>query len=63
MTSQPGQKTIAIHILLNISRGKGNQTMKFIQLIVYNTRIFLIKNHAQNVVEKLFKDPYLKNQK
>ena len=63
MTSQPGQKTIAIHILLNISRSKGNQTMKFIQLIVYNTRIFLIKNHAQNVVEKLFKDPYLKNQK
>ena len=63
MASQPGQKTIAIHILLNISRSKGNQTMKFIQLIVYNTRIFLIKNHAQNVVEKLFKDPYLKNQK
>ena len=29
MTPQPGQQTIAIHILPNISRSKGNQTMKF----------------------------------
>ena len=33
MTSQPGQQTIAIHILINISRTKGNQTIKFGQLI------------------------------
>ena len=33
MTSQPGQQTIVIHILPNISRSKGNQTMKFGQLI------------------------------
>ena len=26
-TSQPGQQTIVIHILPNISRSKGNQTM------------------------------------
>ena len=38
MTSQPGQQIIAIHILSNISRGKGNQTMKFGQLIEYNMR-------------------------
>ena len=38
MTSQPGQQTIAIHILPNISRSKGNQTMKFGQLIEYNMR-------------------------
>ena len=25
MTSQPGEQTFAIHILLNISRSKGNQ--------------------------------------
>ena len=31
--SQPGLKTIAIHILPNISQSKGNQTMKFGQLI------------------------------
>ena len=33
MMSQPGQQTIAIHILPNISRSKGNQTMKPGQLI------------------------------
>ena len=29
MTSRPGLKTIAIHVLPNISQNKGNQTMKF----------------------------------
>ena len=44
MTSQPGQQTIAIHILTNISRSKGNQTVKLGQLIKYNKRnIFLQK--------------------
>ena len=38
MTSQSGLQTIAIHILLNVSRTKGNQTMKFNQLIEYNMR-------------------------
>ena len=38
MTSQPGLETIAIHILPNISQSKGNQTMKFGQLIEYNKR-------------------------
>ena len=33
MTSQPGKQTIAIHILPHFSRSKGNQTMKFGQLI------------------------------
>ena len=32
MPSQLGRQTIAIHILPNISRSKGNQTMKFGQL-------------------------------
>ena len=36
MTSQPGLQIIAIHILPNISQPKGNQTMKFGQLIKYN---------------------------
>ena len=44
MMSQPGQQTIAIHILTNISRSKGNQTVKLGQLIEYNKRnIFLQK--------------------
>ena len=42
LTSQPGLQTIAIHILSNISQSKGNQKMKFGQLIEYNKRnVFL----------------------
>ena len=42
MTSQPGLQTIARHILSNISQSKGNQKMKFGQLIEYNKRnVFL----------------------
>ena len=63
MKSQPEKKTNAIHILPNISRSKGNQAMKFGQLIEYNMRKILLKKiNAQNVVEKLFPDPFLKNQ-
>ena len=41
MTSQPGLQTIAIHLL---PQSKGNQTMKFGQLIEYNMiNIFLRK--------------------
>ena len=48
MTSQPGQQTIVIHILPYISRSKGNQTMKFDQLIYYNIRnIFLEKLYTK----------------
>ena len=48
MTSQPGQQTIAIHILPNISRNKGNQAMKFGQLIEYNMRhIFVEKSYTK----------------
>ena len=47
MTSQPGWKAIAIHIFINISRSKGNQAMKFGQLIEYNMRnIFIEKSHT-----------------
>ena len=38
MTSRPGLQTIAIHRLCNISQSKGNQTMKFGQLIEYNRK-------------------------
>ena len=48
MTSQPRKQTIAIHILPNISRIKGNQTMKFGQLIEYDMRnTFLEKSYAK----------------
>ena len=38
MTSQPGLQKTAIHMLPNISKSKGCQTMKFGQLIEYNKR-------------------------
>ena len=53
---------ITVHILPNILQSKGNQTMKFGQLIEYNRETFFLKNHTQNVGEKLFQDPFLKNQ-
>ena len=37
MTLQPGLQTIALH-MSNISQSKGNQTMKFGQLLKYNKR-------------------------
>ena len=39
MTLQPGKQTIARHILDYIWTSKGNQTMKFGQLMEYNMRI------------------------
>ena len=52
MMSQPWKQTIPIHILPNILRSKGNQAMKFGQLVEYNMReFFFLKNHIQNVVE------------
>ena len=62
MTSQPGKQTIAIHILPNISRSKGNQTVKFGQLLEYVMINIFLKNHTQNVVEKQLPDPLLKNE-
>ena len=48
MTSQPGKQTIAIHLLLNISRSKGNQTMKLGQFIdLYMKHIFLEKSYTK----------------
>ena len=38
MTSQTEKKIITICILPNISRSKGNQTMKFCQLIGYTIK-------------------------
>ena len=36
--------------------------MKFGHLIEYNVWNILVKNDTKNVLEKLFSDPYLKNQ-
>ena len=62
MTSQPGLQTITIHILPNILRSKGNQTMKFAQFTEYIWETFFLKNHTQNVAGGLVPDSFLKNQ-
>ena len=36
--------------------------MKFGQLKEFNVSKILLKNHTQNLEEKLFPDPYLKDQ-
>ena len=51
MTSQPGEQTITIHILSNISQSKGNQTMKFGLVIEYNKGNIFFKKHAENETE------------
>ena len=56
MTPQPGQQAIVIHILSNISRSKGNQTMKFGQLIEYEKHFF-----SRKIIHKLVSDPFLEN--
>ena len=53
MTSQTGQQIIIIQILPNISRSKGNQAMKFIQLIKYSVRNTFFKNRAENELGRL----------
>ena len=56
--SQPGEQTIAIHILPNISKSKGSQAMKFGQLIEYNMRnIFVEKLYRkcdEETIPRLF---------
>ena len=48
MTSQPGQQINVMQVLPNISRSKGNETMKFGHLIDYNMRnIFLEKSYTK----------------
>ena len=46
----------------NISKSKGNQTIKFGQLMGHNMRNIFLKNRTQNVMEILFPDSFLKNQ-
>ena len=50
--------TIVIQLFTNISRSKGNQAMKFVQLIEYNIRnIFLEKSYTKRgreIIPRLF---------
>ena len=59
MTSHPGEQTIVMYILTNISRSKSNKAMKFGQSIEHKKRKFFFKNHAQDEVERLVPDLFL----
>ena len=50
---------IRINMLLNISRSKWNQTMKFGQFIEYIMRIIFFKNHTENEAGRLVPDIFL----
>ena len=54
-----GQQIITIYILPNISRSKGNQTLKFSQIIKYNNRNIFFKTHTENVTGRLVLDLFL----
>ena len=56
MTSQNGQQIITIHILLNISRSKSNQSMKLSYLIEYVKFLNFFKNRAENETGRLVPD-------
>ena len=53
MTSQPGYQTITIHMLPNISRKIGNQTMKFGRLIECKNRNIFLQNETGRLVPHL----------
>ena len=59
MTPQTGQQIITMHVFPNISRSKGNQAMKFGQLIKYSIRNNFLKNYAENEAERLVPDLFL----
>ena len=61
MTSQSGKQTIAIHILPNMSRSKGNQTMKFGQLIEYKMRNIFLEKSYTNRWGKTIPRPFSEN--
>ena len=61
--SQPGSQTVAMHILINISRSKNNQTIKYGKLIEYNMRNnFLEKSYTKCGGETILR-PFSKKSK
>ena len=54
MTSLPGQQTVAIHILLNISRNKSNEIIEFGQLIEYYMRNTFVEKSYVELIDFCF---------
>ena len=63
MRSQTGKQIITIHILPDISRCRGNQTVKFDQLIKYNMSSIFIKKSCAKYGGETNLRPFSKNSK
>ena len=61
MTSQTGQQIITIRIFPNISRSRGNQTMKFYLLIEYDLRNNFREKSCTKCDKTMVPDHFLKN--
>ena len=61
MTSRSGYQTISIHILSDISRSKGNQTMEFGQLTDYDIRNIFLENWYTKFGGDTIPRPFFKN--
>ena len=48
MARRTRQQIVAIHILPNMARSKGNQAMKFGQLTIYNVRNIFLQKLCRN---------------
>ena len=62
MTLERAIQAIAIHILPNISRSKGNQTMNFGQLTEYNSGNISLKKSCTKYGGKTVPRTFSKNQ-
>ena len=60
MASQPGEQTIAMHIFTNISGSKGNQAVKFGQLIEYNMRNVSVEKLYTKCGRETTSEPFFK---
>lgn len=61
MMSRSGKRITKIRILFNISRSKGDLTMKLDQIIQQKIRNVFFKNYTQ-IVKKLLLDTFINNQ-
>ena len=63
MTSQHGKQIIVIRILPNISRSRGNKTIKFGQVIEYNPRNIFLEKLFSKCSEETSPRPFSKKSK
>ena len=63
MTSPTGKQISTIHVLPNVSRNKGNQTMSFGHLIEYNMKKYFSRKTIHKNGGKTSPTPFSKKQK